>query len=112
MYVEMSLNPSHVTVGLNGGLTFTPETITAEVGDFVQLFFVSKNHTTTQSSFDSPCSPLIGSDGVTPTGFDSGLNPCHQAAHPLFWASKCSLQTLGGSTASKPVIVKRAWSSR
>ena len=29
----------------------------------------------TQSSFESPCSPLIGAEGYTPSGFDSGFHP-------------------------------------
>lgn len=64
-----------VTVGANGLLTYDPPTIAAAVGDTVLFTFVSKNHTATQSAFDSPCSKLIGADGVTPSGFDSGFQP-------------------------------------
>lgn len=56
-----------IQVGADG-LSFTPEAISAEVGDQVVFHFVSKNHTATQSSFDSPCGPKDG-------GFNSGFMP-------------------------------------
>ncbi|KAF7793252.1 hypothetical protein EIP86_004362 [Pleurotus ostreatoroseus] len=50
-----------ITVGFNGTLTFTPNNITGvNDGDTLLFTFVSKNHTATQSSFNSPCSPLAG----------------------------------------------------
>lgn len=55
-----------VIVGGTGVLTFQPDHLTAAEGDVVQFVFHAKNHTATQSSFKSPCSPLAG-------GFDSGL---------------------------------------
>lgn len=57
-----------VIVGGTGQLTFQPDHITAAEGDVVQFVFHAKNHTATQSSFKSPCSPLAG-------GFDSGFMP-------------------------------------
>lgn len=54
-----------VQVG-KGGLSFTPEAVSANVGDQVVFHFVAKNHTATQSSFASPCGPMSG-------GFDSGF---------------------------------------
>lgn len=51
-----------------GGLTFSPEAISAEAGDQVVFHFVAKNHTATQSSFPSPCAAKEG-------GFDSGFMP-------------------------------------
>lgn len=56
-----------IQVGADG-LSFTPEAISAEVGDQVVFHFVSKNHSATQSSFDSPCGPKDG-------GFNSGFMP-------------------------------------
>lgn len=80
--IPAALATTHqVDVGAGGALTFTPDQVTAQQGDKVifTLFVFSlslprllilsshpKNHTVTQSSFDSPCSPLSG-------GFDSGL---------------------------------------
>ncbi|KAG8980677.1 hypothetical protein FRB90_007548 [Tulasnella sp. 427] len=57
-----------VIVGGTGQLTFSPDHITAAEGDVVQFVFHAKNHTATQSTFKSPCSPLAG-------GFDSGFMP-------------------------------------
>ncbi|KAJ7679612.1 hypothetical protein B0H17DRAFT_944113, partial [Mycena rosella] len=47
-------------------LTFSPSNITANAGDTVAFQFQSKNHSVTQSSFASPCTPLAG-------GVDSGF---------------------------------------
>ena len=47
-------------------LGYSPESITANVGDMVMFVFMQKNHTATQSSFENPCQRETG-------GFDSGL---------------------------------------
>ncbi|EPE28807.1 Cupredoxin [Glarea lozoyensis ATCC 20868] len=39
---------------------FSPEDITAEVGDIIEFKFNPKNHTVTQSSFAAPCKPISG----------------------------------------------------
>jgi len=56
-----------VQVG-NGGLTFNPSSVTANVGDTISFVFYPKNHTVTQSSFAAPCQPLA-------SGIDSGFQP-------------------------------------
>jgi plastocyanin len=56
-----------VQVGQDG-LAFTPEALSANVGDQVIFHFKAKNHTASQSSFASPCGQLDG-------GFDSGFMP-------------------------------------
>ena len=43
-----------VTVG-GAELVYTPNTINAAVGDYVQFNFMSQNHTVTQSAFTTPC---------------------------------------------------------
>jgi len=48
-----------VQVGASG-LTYTPEEITAEIGDVLEFKFNPKNHTVTQSSFAAPCKPIAG----------------------------------------------------
>ncbi|KAJ6458858.1 hypothetical protein C8R47DRAFT_145187 [Mycena vitilis] len=53
-----------VQVGANGSF-FTPETVSAELGDTITFVFQGGKHTVTQSSFDAPCLRLAG-------GFDSG----------------------------------------
>lgn len=45
-------------------LTFTPNFVTANVGDIVQFQFGAKNHTVTQSSASAPCQPLADAVGV------------------------------------------------
>ncbi|KAI0280554.1 hypothetical protein BC826DRAFT_1074713 [Russula brevipes] len=52
-------------------LTYNPSNITAQPGDRVTFEFHVKNHTVTQSSFDSPCQKLSS----TSTSFDSGFMP-------------------------------------
>jgi len=58
----------NVTVGGPGVLKFTPQSVTANVGDIVQFVFQQKNHTVTQSTLANPCSPMAG-------GFNSGFMP-------------------------------------
>jgi len=58
-----------VTVGGPGGVTqFSPSSVNANPGDVVNFVFQQKNHTATQSTFNSPCS-------AAPGGFDSGFVP-------------------------------------
>jgi len=58
-----------VTVGGPGGIIqYNPTSVNANVGDTVTFSFQQKNHTVTQSTFGSPCSPVPG-------GFDSGFVP-------------------------------------
>jgi len=55
-----------IIVGGPGTIKFTPEYINANIGDVVQFTFQQKNHTATQSTFNSPCSKAQN-------GFDSGF---------------------------------------
>ncbi|KAI1460864.1 Cupredoxin [Annulohypoxylon moriforme] len=57
-----------VTVGGAAGLVYTPDSITANVGDMVIFEFMSANHTATQSTFATPCKIMEG-------GMDSGFQP-------------------------------------
>ncbi|PBK87554.1 Cupredoxin [Armillaria gallica] len=57
-----------VTVGGPGVLKFSPDSVTANVGDVVRFTFMQKNHTATQSTLANPCSPIEN-------GFDSGFVP-------------------------------------
>jgi len=57
-----------VVVGGPGILQYTPDTIDATPGDVVTFVFKQKNHTVTQSTFQTPCQALSG-------GFDSGFVP-------------------------------------
>jgi len=57
-----------IIVGGTGILAFTPSNITAQPGDTVTFEFHQKNHTATQSTFASPCSPMMN-------GFNSGFQP-------------------------------------
>ncbi len=84
LVIPVSRGAEHqVTVGGVGVLKYDPEFIVctlidfmsymrlkcsqnANPGDTVQFTFKQKNHTVTQSSLNSPCSPLA-------KGFDSGL---------------------------------------
>ncbi|EXJ62222.1 hypothetical protein A1O7_02655 [Cladophialophora yegresii CBS 114405] len=48
------------------GFSFEPDTITAAVGDTVNVHFYPGGHTATQSTFDDPCFPMSG-------GINSGV---------------------------------------
>lgn len=58
-----------IAVG-ESGLTFSPNSTTAAVGDVLEFTFYPKNHTVVQGAFNSPCD--VGS--VT-AGFYSGFMP-------------------------------------
>ncbi|KAK4186579.1 hypothetical protein QBC35DRAFT_266160 [Podospora australis] len=60
-----------VTVGGPQGLAFSPQQLSAAVGDTVIFSFLSQNHTATQSAFDTPCDPL---DGGMDSGFQANAN--------------------------------------
>ncbi|KAF6827565.1 extracellular serine-rich protein [Colletotrichum plurivorum] len=64
-----------VTVGKNNQLKFDPETLVANRGDTITYTFFSKNHSVTQSSFDSPCAPV-------PAGFFSAFTPSPSDTNP------------------------------
>ncbi|KAF8337006.1 Cupredoxin [Cantharellus anzutake] len=70
-----------VNVGPGGQLVYDPPFIHANKGDEVKFVFNPKNHTATQSSFDSPCSKLKDSHGRN-IGFDSGFQPV-DPIHPV-----------------------------
>ncbi|KAL7276232.1 hypothetical protein RUND412_000790 [Rhizina undulata] len=57
-----------ITVGGTGVLEFTPNNITANVGDMIMFDFLAKNHTVTQSTLADPCVAMAG-------GVDSGFMP-------------------------------------
>ncbi|TFK88781.1 Cupredoxin [Polyporus arcularius HHB13444] len=79
-----SSTASHVvTVGANGALAFSPDNLTAKIGDTVTFSFSSKNHTVTQSSFANPCTPLGESSANGLVGFDSGFMPVAADASDL-----------------------------
>ncbi|KAF8311423.1 Cupredoxin [Cantharellus anzutake] len=70
-----------VNVGPNGQLVYDPPFIFTNKGDVVKFIFHPKNHTVTESSFDSPCSKLRDSHGRN-IGFDSGFQPV-DPIHPV-----------------------------
>jgi plastocyanin len=55
-------------VGGTAGLVYTPNQVTAAVGDVVHFVMLAKNHTVTQSTFAAPCVKMAG-------GMDSGFLP-------------------------------------
>ncbi|KAJ7707322.1 hypothetical protein B0H17DRAFT_1174445 [Mycena rosella] len=72
-----------VTVGLNGGLTFTPDAVLADIGDTLTFAFVSKNHSVTTTNFSGAvCPPPAGGIGVN--GWDSGFLSALGTVMPQF----------------------------
>ncbi|KAE9364061.1 Cupredoxin [Stipitochalara longipes BDJ] len=53
-----------ITAG-SGGLAFSPDSVTADVGDTLEFHFVGTIHSAVQGDFGSPCAQ-------SSTGFDSG----------------------------------------
>jgi plastocyanin len=52
---------THVVEVGKGGSVFSPDTVTAAVGDQVQFKFASQGHAVTASTFTSPCAPADSS---------------------------------------------------
>lgn len=63
------------------GLSFSPNTTSAAVGDTLEFHFYAPAHSVSQSSFDSPCVPL--SNG---TGFWSGGITTASGENPTVWS--------------------------
>ncbi|PGH03433.1 hypothetical protein AJ80_08681 [Polytolypa hystricis UAMH7299] len=66
----------HVIQVGDGGFVFTPDTVTAAVGDKIQFVFHPMNHSVVRSTFDDPCVPTT--EGTIFSGFvpvDSGTSP-------------------------------------
>jgi len=59
-------------------LGYSPESITANVGDTVMFVFMQKNHTATQSTFAEPCRAMPG-------GMDSGFMPNPEGKAGVTW---------------------------
>ncbi|KAH6675619.1 hypothetical protein B0J14DRAFT_652464 [Halenospora varia] len=62
-----------VSVGAEG-LVFTPDSITAAVGEVVEFCFYPNNHSVTRSEYKTPCIPYEVS-GPSKQGFWSGFRP-------------------------------------
>lgn len=64
-------------MGGAGGLVYSPEQVTAAIGDMVVFTFMAQNHTVTQSAFTEPCKAIDGA-------FDSGFiaNPNNSITPP------------------------------
>ncbi|KIH86584.1 hypothetical protein SPBR_08582 [Sporothrix brasiliensis 5110] len=61
--------PSTVTITVGeSGLAFTPNTVSAAVGDFLVFSFYPRNHSVALGSWDKACAPA-------PNGFFSGFIP-------------------------------------
>jgi plastocyanin len=56
-----------ITAG-SGGFLFSPDSVTADVGDVLEFHFVGSIHSAVQGDFSTPCA--MGS--LASTGFDSG----------------------------------------
>ncbi|CAD6445298.1 8febf273-d1a5-4da0-98ce-867748ad0fa8 [Sclerotinia trifoliorum] len=65
-----------VTVGGAAGTVYTPDTVSAAVGDVVVFNFEAKNHSLTQSGFATPCEKLAeGMDTGFVPNVDNAINP-------------------------------------
>ena len=64
-----------IDVGADGGLLFSPENLTASVGDTINFHFYPRNHSVVQSSFDAPCVPLSSASSGNSEVIYSGFFP-------------------------------------
>ena len=49
-----------VTVGKDSSLLFSPDSVTAAVGDFIEWHFYMGTHSVVQGVFSTPCAPSTG----------------------------------------------------
>ncbi|KAK9432935.1 hypothetical protein V1505DRAFT_390863 [Lipomyces doorenjongii] len=69
----MAYQVHNISVG-QGALDYSPNTVTASVGDYVQFTFLTGTHGVAQASYDSPCTPYSDStEGAGKNGIYSGL---------------------------------------
>ncbi|KAJ7846865.1 hypothetical protein B0H14DRAFT_2771120 [Mycena olivaceomarginata] len=75
-----------ITIGLNNTLTFTPDTVIADIGDTLTFTVVARNHSTTTTHYSSDegqiCPPPPG--GVGENGWDSGFLSDLDGSMPQF----------------------------
>ncbi|KAF8194301.1 hypothetical protein K438DRAFT_1934544 [Mycena galopus ATCC 62051] len=72
-----------ITIGLNNTLTFTPDQVTANIGDTLTFTVVARNHSTTTTVFSGAvCPPPPGGVGVD--GWDSGFLSDLDGSMPQF----------------------------
>ncbi|KAF8970837.1 Cupredoxin [Flammula alnicola] len=73
-----------VQVGAGGNLAYSPEFVQANPGDVINFMFNPKNHTVTQSSFNTPCVALNqGADtGFVPVAAGTTNLPSRQFTVP------------------------------
>ncbi|KAJ6611723.1 hypothetical protein B0H10DRAFT_2223779 [Mycena sp. CBHHK59/15] len=72
-----------VTIGANNGLTFTPTSVVAAIGDTLTFTVVSRNHSVTTTNFSGAvCPPPAGGVGVN--GWDSGFLSDLDGSQPKF----------------------------
>ncbi|KAJ6622529.1 hypothetical protein B0H10DRAFT_2214178 [Mycena sp. CBHHK59/15] len=72
-----------VTIGANNGLTFTPTSVVAAIGDTLTFTVVSRNHSVTTTNFSGAvCPPPPGGVGVN--GWDSGFLSDLDGSQPKF----------------------------
>ncbi|TID16865.1 hypothetical protein E6O75_ATG09631 [Venturia nashicola] len=72
---------THTVVAGLGSLRFAPENIVAEIGDNIEVHFQPLNHSIAQSSFSSPCTPLLDISHYE-SGFFSGFMPTNMTEAP------------------------------
>ncbi|KAL1859668.1 hypothetical protein VTK73DRAFT_7518 [Phialemonium thermophilum] len=70
LFLAISLSTTTVraaTIQINAGegnkLTFTPDSVKAEVGDVLEFHFVGGFHDAVRGDFDKPCQPFSGAAG-------------------------------------------------
>jgi hypothetical protein len=90
-----------ITVGAGGKLAYSPNDVTAAIGDTLEFVFEAGNHSVAQSTFAAPCQPI--SNGTLPncnankkvSGLVSSLSPLPQAPrrqHPPLAAARILLR--------------------
>lgn len=70
------------------GLAFSPNMVTASVGDVLEYHFFAINHSVVNGAFDTPCAP------VTSGGFFSGFMPTSGGGENVSAVMRCLMPCL------------------
>ncbi len=69
-----------------GGLTFSPDSVTAAKGDIVEFHFVGGYHDAVKGDFDKPCTPVAGGFASTTEAGSATNVGCSQIMQPCCWS--------------------------
>jgi plastocyanin len=69
---------SHTVAVGKDGLTFSPDTLRANIGDEITFQFFPKNHSVVRADFKNPCNPATAAEGIFSGFVPTAAGPSNQ----------------------------------